>query len=245
MKLPLCFLFDKGPISATELQRENKGNPTGDLTIFIVQSNIRIQWLISSSNGNPPQKKITQTTTRYPLFLFIVHLSLLQEPCLPITPVEFPAVAAVRCSAACASKLHKNQTPPKNQQPWRSPRNENENHPNLHSLGLVYIVVWGCHDFFYHTKKTHGVAPEKKPWYYRKVANQSRYPHQPKICTLRIKHHVKHSFIPSIQPSQKIIKAKNFLKFNLFTVDLLLLFHSDTSSYTNTTSWVLFVSFKM
>ena len=127
--------------------------------IHIVQSNIRIQWLISSSNGNPPKKRITQTTTTYPLFLFIVHLSLLQKPCLPITPVEFPA--AVKFSAACASKLHKNQTPPS--RPKRlnqtilesSPRNETENHPNLHCLGQVYIGII--------QKKTHGDAPEKKP----------------------------------------------------------------------------------
>ena len=167
MKLPLSFVCDKGPISATELERKKKRNPTGDDMIFTVQGNTGIQWLISSS-GNP-EKKITQQ----PEATFFVRCSSVfsSKTCLPITPVEFPAVAAVRFSATCASKrLHSNPS----QQPWRSPRNETENHPNLHCLGLEssWYCCWGCHDFFYHQtnvigyrhhpKSPHGDAPEKK-----------------------------------------------------------------------------------
>lgn len=172
---------------------KNKGNPTGDLTIFIVQRNIRIQCLISSSNGNPPQKK--KTTTRYPLFLFIVHLSLLQKPCLPITPVEFPA--AVKFSAACASKLHKNQTPAS--RPKRlnqiilesSPWNETENHPNLHGLGLVYIGI---------IQKTLMETLQRRNMILKKyVANQSRKTSAKNLHTPN-RPNVFFSFIPSALP---------------------------------------------
>lgn len=192
---PPLLPFWQRPHRCNWATEKNKRNPTGDLIIFIVQSNIRIQWLISSSNGNPPKKRITQTTTRYPLFLFIVHLSLLQKPCPPITPVEFPA--AVKFSAACASKLHKNQTPPS--RPKRlnqiilesSPRNETENHPNLHCLGLVYIGI---------IQKTLMETLQRRNMILKKyVANQSRKTSAKNLHTPN-RPNVFFSFIPSALP---------------------------------------------